>query len=78
MRPGDRPLLHTQTFTRIIPGTQAALQVKTHTVSLTLWFRRHTRMHIYTHMLCDMNAGGCKLFFCATPSVEIYATCLYL
>lgn len=62
MRPGGRPLLHTQTFTLIIPGTQTALRVQTHTVSLT-----HTPMLIYTLMLCDTNAGGHKLVFFFLP-----------
>lgn len=35
-------------------------------------------MHIYTHMLCDMNAGGRKLFFFVPHQVWKYMPLVYI
>lgn len=58
MRPGGRPLLHTQTFTRIIAGTDDRTNEHTHTHTRTVPLTQ-----TYTHIQCETNAGSHKLLF---------------
>lgn len=59
---------HTNIHTYNTGNTDGAANCR-HTRSRSLWFSRHTHMHIYTRMLCDTNAGGHRLV-----AVGIYAT----
>lgn len=67
---------HTNIHTSNTRNTDDAANAE-HSLTHSVLHSRHTCMHTYTHMQCEVNAGSHKLLF-LPHQVGKYVSCLYL